>query len=150
MNSSSPASPKTKQEKRYAFLKTWQIIEMALIFAVSAPLVIMYAFSASKDIGFVLSILWKVFVFKAVILFFFIKKNQWVLILNIIQYAAVLLFLLYAVIYTFLYGNFDNLIAAILIIAFIIGVGVLYYIVLKKSYQYYIYLRKPRIDLENE
>ena len=150
MNSSSPAPPKTKQENLYAFLKAWQIIEMALIFAVSAPLVIMYAFSASEDISFALSILWKVFVFKAVILFLFIKKNQWVVILNIIQYAAVLLFLLYAIIYTFLYGNFDNLIAAILIIAFIIGVGILYYIALKKSYQYYIYLRKPRMDLENE
>ncbi len=126
------------------FLTIWQWIELALIAVASAPLILMYLFSEAKNIGFALSILWIGFLLKLIVVLFFFKKKQWTVLFNIVQDLAVIGFLIYAVFYIFFYGDISHYMAVIQMLALIIGIGVLYFIIVKKFYGYYIYLRRMK------
>ena len=124
------------------FLKVWQGLELFFIIAAFAELFIMYAFSCSKGMGIALSILWKVFFLKIVVMIFFFKKKRWAVIFNIIQNSAIIMFLIYAVFYTIFRGDTNHLPAMLGLVAIILLFGVFYFFIIKKYFQYFEYLKR--------
>jgi hypothetical protein len=136
------ASKNNEKLPNIKFLKAWQFFELFIVMATFLVLFLMYAFSGSKDMGTLLSVLWKVFFLKIIVLVFFFKEKRWSVIFNMVQNSAIFLFSIFAFFYTIFEGEKGHLQASLTLISFIIVFGSIYFFMAKKYFQYFRYLQK--------
>ena len=125
----------------FNFLLAWQGIEIFLMIAFFAVTFLIVAFSGDKKILAIWSVLWKVMVVKAIVMFFFIKKKKWTILFNLAESAATLLFLVYAVFYTLIKGDPAHWPARLTLVLIILLGGAFYAFLIKSFYHYFKFLK---------
>jgi hypothetical protein len=135
------ASENKEKMPNIKLLKAWQVFELFIVMASFLFLFTIYAFSGSKGMGTALSVLWKVFFLKIIILIFFFKEKRWAVIFNIVQNTVIFLFFIFAFFFTIFEGEKGHLQATLTLTSTIIVLGIIYFLMAKKYFQYYRYLR---------
>ncbi len=121
-------------------LRNWQGIELLLGLAFFAITFLMYAFSGNKGIAQAWSILWKFMLLKTAILYFFLKKYKWAVLFNAVENSLSLIFIFYAIYYTLVYGNRENIMSLLLVCIILALIGFFFIFLIREFVNYYKYL----------